>query len=78
MAAEGVTPADNYPAGWLSAALAEINAEPQVQALCWFLDQDRSGDARWDDFSLTVQPGRMAEAAAEFDALLQAAQGTER
>lgn len=78
VAADGVTPADNYPTGWLSAALAEINAEPQVQALCWFLDQDRSGDARWDDFSLTVQPGRMAEAAAEFDALLQAAQGTER
>lgn len=73
VAAEGVTPADNYPAGWLSAALAEIGQVPQVQALCWFLDQDRSGDARWDDFSLTAQPGRLAEAAAEFDALLQAA-----
>ena len=73
VAAEGVTPADNYPAGWLSAALAEIGQAPQVQALCWFLDQDRSGDARWDDFSLTAQPGRLAEAAAEFDALLRAA-----
>jgi hypothetical protein len=73
VADEGVTPAENYPAGWLTAALAEISQSPQVQALCWFLDQDRSGDARWDNFSLTVQLGRLAGAAAEFDALLQAA-----
>ncbi len=69
---EGVPPAQNYPRGWLTAALAEINAEPQVRALCWFLDEDRSGDARWDFFSLTRQPGHMLDAAEEFDALLQA------
>lgn len=73
VAAEGVAPADNYPAGWLSAALAEIEQVPQVQALCWFLDQDRSGDRRWDRFSLTLGQGRMADAAAEFDALLRTA-----
>ncbi|MCX7851159.1 MAG: hypothetical protein RMN53_07465 [Anaerolineae bacterium] len=71
VAAEGVAPADNYPAGWLSTALAEVRQAPQVQALCWFLDQDRSGDRRWDNFSLTLGRGRMADAAAEFDALLR-------
>ncbi len=64
-------PAQNYPRGWLTAALAEINAEPQVRALCWFLDEDRSGDDRWDYFSLTRQPGRLLDAAEELDALLQ-------
>ncbi|MGB4803635.1 MAG: hypothetical protein WBV59_13320 [Anaerolineae bacterium] len=68
---EGVPPAQNYPTGWLTAALAEISREPQVQALCWFLDEDRSGDPRWDLFSLTRQPGQLAAAAAEFDALLR-------
>ena len=29
------------------------------QALCWFLDEDRSGDPRWDLFSLTRQPGQL-------------------
>lgn len=70
-AAGGITPAANYPAGWLTAALSEINRQPQVQALCWFLDEDRSGDRRWDEFSLTQQPGRLTAAAAEFDALLR-------
>lgn len=71
VADEGVAPAENYPGGWLTAALAEIDQEPQVQALCWFLDQDRSGDKRWDNWSLTAQPGRLGDAAAEFDALLR-------
>lgn len=71
VAAEGAAPAQNYPAGWLTAALAEISREPQVQALCWFLDEDRSGDPRWDLFSLAGQSGQLAAAAAEFDALLQ-------
>jgi len=70
VADEGIAPADNYPAGWLAAALAEINAEPQVQALCWFLDEDRSGDKRWQGFSLHERTGTLAAAAAEFDALL--------
>ena len=51
--------------------MEEIGEEPQVQALCWFLDEDRSGDKRWDLFSLTQKPGRLVDAADEFDALLQ-------
>lgn len=68
---EGSPPAQNYPAGWLTAALGEISREPQIQALCWFLDDDRSGDTRWDRFSLTKHPGRLIDAAEEFDALLE-------
>lgn len=71
VADEAAPPAQNYPAGWLTAALAEISRQPQVQALCWFLDEDRSGDDRWDSFSLAKQPGRLVDAAKEFDALLQ-------
>lgn len=70
VAAEGVPPAQNYPPGWLTAALAEVEQQPQVQALCWFVDEDRSGDKRWDNFSLTQRPGRLLEAGEEFDALL--------
>lgn len=65
-----VPPAQNYPTGWLTNALATVNAEPQVQALCWFMDL-MPGDDRWDTFSLTRQPGRMVYAAEEFDSLLQ-------
>jgi hypothetical protein len=66
----GTPPAQNYPQRWLSAALEEINAEPQVQALCWFLDLV-PGDDAWDAFSLTRRPGRMVYAAEEFDLLLK-------
>lgn len=65
------SPAQNYPQGWLTAALEEVNGEPQVPALCWFLDQDRSGDDRWDYFSLAEHPGRLIYAADELDALLR-------
>jgi hypothetical protein len=68
---EDVPPAQNYAQGWLTTALQEINDEPQVLALCWFLDDDRSGDARWNYFSLTERSGRMVYATEEFDALLQ-------
>lgn len=68
---EGTVPAQNYVRGWLTSALEVINEEPQVVALCWFLDEDRSGDPRWDSFSLTKQPGRLIDAAEEFDALLR-------
>ena len=70
VAGEDIPPAQNYPQGWLTAALQEVNAEPQVHALCWFLDDDRSGDARWNYFSLTERSGRLVYAAEEFDALL--------
>ncbi len=67
---EGVPPAENYPRGWLTAALEEVEDQPQVQALCWFLDGPL-GDTQWDGFSLSRRQGRMAGAAEEFDALLR-------
>lgn len=67
---ESTVPAQNYARGWLTSALDEVNQEPQVVALCWFLDEDRSGDSRWDYFSLTKRVGRMIDASEEFDALL--------
>jgi len=67
---DGAPPAQNYRRGWLSAALAEVEAEPQVQALVWFLDGPL-GDTQWDAFSLSRRLGHVAEAADEFDALLQ-------
>jgi hypothetical protein len=62
-------PAQNYPAGWLTAALAEIDGEAQVQALCWFVDE--SLGEIWNDYSLRQSPGRMHDVVAEFERLLQ-------
>jgi len=67
---QGSPPAQNYPLGWLTTALEVINAEPQVPALCWFLD-DIPGDTQWEWFSLTRHPGRLIYAAEEFEALLE-------
>jgi hypothetical protein len=67
--AAGVPPAQNYPAGWLTTALHVVNSELQIEALCWFLDHFPHSD-QWDWFSLTEHPGRLVDAAAEFDALL--------
>ncbi|MBN1876577.1 MAG: hypothetical protein JXA33_20295 [Anaerolineae bacterium] len=66
----GIPPAQNYPRGWLTTALDVVNAEPQVVALCWFLDDFPHAD-QWDWFSLTQQPGRLVDAAEEFDRLLE-------
>ncbi|MBN2007498.1 MAG: hypothetical protein JXA21_29400 [Anaerolineae bacterium] len=66
-----IPPAQNYPKGWLTSALEVVNAEPQIAALCWFLDDFPHSD-QWDWFSLTQHPGRMVDAAEEFDTLLQA------
>ncbi|GIK56576.1 MAG: hypothetical protein HND44_03450 [Chloroflexi bacterium] len=63
-------PAQTYPEGWLAQALAEINQQPQVHSLCWFVDYFSYGD-QWAEFSLTAPVGQMAAAAAEFDTLLQ-------
>lgn len=62
-------PAQNYPQGWLTTALAAINREPQIQALCWFVDDPLDGT--WAAWSLRQSIGRMHDAAAEFDRLLQ-------
>lgn len=67
---EGIPPSQNYPSGWLTTALEVINDEPQVHALCWFID-DFPHDTQWDQFSLTQRTGRLNEAADEFDALLR-------
>lgn len=67
---EGIPPARNYPSGWLTTALDVVNHEPQVHALCWFID-DFPHDTQWDQFSLTQRIGRLDEAADEFDALLR-------
>ena len=68
--ADGIPPAQNYPAGWLTSALDVANHEPQIKALVWFLDEFPHSD-EWDWFSLSEQPGRLVDAAVEFDALLQ-------
>jgi hypothetical protein len=64
-----IPPAQNYPQGWLTAAFDEVNAEPQIVALCWFLDYFPHSD-QWDWFSLTKGHGRLVDAAEEFDTLL--------
>ncbi len=66
----GIPPAQNYPSGWLGAALDVVNDEPQIAALVWFLDEFPHSD-EWDWFSLTEQSGRLADAAREFDTLLR-------
>ena len=65
-----IPPAQNFPQGWLTTALHVINAEPQIHALCWFLDDFPHSD-QWDWFSLTQQSGRLVDAAEEFDTLLK-------
>jgi hypothetical protein len=70
VADEGTPPSRNYPDGWLTTALDVVNDEPQVHALCWFID-DFPHDTQWDQFSLTQRLGRMAGAAEEFDGLLR-------
>lgn len=67
---ESVPPAQNYPRGWLTAALDVVNEEPQIKALCWFIDYFPH-DTQWEWFSLTRQPGRLLDAAEEFDLLLR-------
>jgi hypothetical protein len=65
----GRFPAENYPAGWLSNALAAVNEEPQIQTLGWFMD-GFAHDEQWAMFSLTTPRGLLTEASEEFDALL--------
>lgn len=69
-ASEGIPPAQNYPAGWLTSALDVVNQNSQIVALCWFMD-NLPDDTQWQQFSLTGQSGQVAAAAEEFDALLQ-------
>lgn len=68
---DGTPPAQNYVRGWLTQALAEIESQPQLQALCWFMDGPL-GDKQWEWFSLARPVGGVLDAAEEFDALLGA------
>lgn len=65
-----IPPVQNYPKGWLTSALDAINDEPQIQALCWFMDE-LPNDPNRDAYSLSRRRGKLAEAADEFDALLR-------
>jgi len=67
---QNITPAQNYPSGWLTNALNVIQSEPQVVALCWFMD-DIPNDEQWREFSLTHQFNHLGSTATEFDQLLQ-------
>lgn len=67
--ATGTQPAQNYPSGWLTNAMLAVNGEPQITAVCWFID-DFPHDDQWELFSLTDPRGLLVDAAAEFDALL--------
>ncbi len=64
-----IPPEQNYPVGWLTTALVEINNEPQIQALCWFVDEPLG--EMWTEFSLSRHPGHLNDTAREFDQLLQ-------
>lgn len=63
-------PAGNYPSGWLTAAVETVNQEPQIMALCWYLDWFPHDD-QWAFFSLTEPRGQMTNAAKEFDRILE-------
>jgi len=63
-----IEPEQNYPVGWLTSALNEINNETQVQALCWFVDIPYD---KWAGFSLKAQQGHLKDGYIEFDQLLQ-------
>ncbi len=65
-----VRPAENYPRGWLTSALQVVNQEPQIKALCWFIDYFPN-DKRWELFSLTNPVGLNLDAANEFVELLK-------
>lgn len=62
-------PTQTYPTGWLDGAFTEVQHESQIQSLCWFVDASL-GDM-WNDFSLSRHPGKLNDADAEFDQLLQ-------
>ncbi len=65
----GERPVENYPKGWITNALKAINSEPQVVALCWFIDSFPH-DNQWEMFSLTQPRGLLLDAAEEFELLL--------
>jgi hypothetical protein len=49
--------------------LTAVNAEPQIAALCWFMDYFPHDD-HWALFSLYQPRGLLVEVAVEFERLL--------
>lgn len=66
----GQPPAQTYPAGWLTAAVQEVNSQPQILALCWFMDSFPD-DPQWKYFALTPPVGQVNLTAEEFSILLK-------
>lgn len=64
------TPSENYPQGWLTNAMMEINQVSQIKALCWFID-GLSSDEQWDGFSLNKRVGLLSDTSNEFEYLLR-------
>ncbi len=64
------TPAENYPTGWLTNALAAIQQEPQIKTFCWFIDF-LPVDTQWAMFSLFEAQGTVSQANDEFESLLE-------
>lgn len=74
----GVAPCNNYSAGWMQQAYANIrdyNANgvgtnyngPPIYALCWFVDHDDSNGGDWNCYSLNSGPApRMPQARSDF------------
>ncbi len=63
-----IEPTQSYSAGWLTMALNEVDQQPQIQALCWYVDSPYD---KWANYSLKAQLGQLKAAASEFDQLLQ-------
>lgn len=63
-----IEPAQNYPAGWLTNALEQVDSEPQIKALCWYTDLPYD---KWANYSLQAQLLRVKSAALEFEELLK-------
>lgn len=69
IASENMPPAQNYPRGWLPNAYGEINSQPQIHSLCWFIDE-LPGDPTWDLYSLGGRKARLMDADQDFDSIL--------
>jgi len=60
-----VTPAGNYPPGWLRYAVPTAMSLGNVHSTCWFVGIDRSG-GEWSPFAMHTHPA-LAPLRADFD-----------
>lgn len=63
-----IEPAQNYPDGWLTNALKQVDSEPQIQALCWYTDLPYD---KWANYSLSEKLRQLKSAETEFEQLLK-------